>query len=144
MQTDDATSDQLTATELDQAGELDPAPEFAVEALDQAEQPTRATRPRRKRRNRGGRPSRLTIEIALKLGRARAGQSLEVAGSLPEWGSRASIAGPARGRGGDPRFRDTGHGEQGKGDQVDVEGVGLFVSFGGGAVLRLGWLFGAS
>ncbi len=94
MQTDDATSDQLTATELDQAGELDPAPEFAVEALDQAEQPTRATRPRRKRRNRGGRPSRLTIEIALKLGQAWGrGSRSRSRRSLPEWGSRASIAG---------------------------------------------------
>ena len=105
MQTDDATSDQLTATELDQAGELDPVPEFAVEALDQAEQPTRATRPRRKRRNRGGRPSRLTIEIALKLGQALgAGQSLEVAAQSAGVGKSSVYRWAARGRGGDPRF----------------------------------------
>jgi hypothetical protein len=113
MQTDQATGDELTATELDQAealdpdqvGELDPVPEIAAEVLDQTRPSTRATRSRHKRRNRGGRPSRLTIETALKLGQALgAGQSVEVAAQSAGVGTSSAYRWIARGRSGDPRF----------------------------------------
>jgi hypothetical protein len=113
MQRDEATGDELTATELDQAealhpdqvGELNPAPEIAAEALDQAEPSTRATRPRHKRRNRGGRPSRPTIETALKLGQALgAGQSVQKAAQSAGVGTSSAYRWIARGRSGDPRF----------------------------------------
>jgi hypothetical protein len=92
----------LTATELDQAEALDPVPGIAAEALDQTEQPTR---PRHKRRNRGGRPSRLTIETALKLGQALgAGCSVETAAQSAGVGTSSAYRWIARGRSGDPRF----------------------------------------
>jgi hypothetical protein len=94
MQRDQATGDELTATELDQA-----------EALDQTGPSTRATRPRHKRRNRGGRPSRLTIETALELGQALgAGQSVQIAAQSAGVGTSSAYRWIARGRSGDPRF----------------------------------------
>ena len=104
MQPDQATGDELTATELDQAEALDrgPAPEIAAEALDQTEPSTRA---QHKRRNRGGRPSRLTIETALKLGQALgAGCSVETAAHSAGVGVSSVYRWAARGRSGDPRF----------------------------------------
>ena len=131
--------DELTATELDQAaaldpdqvGELDPAPEIAVEALNQAEQPTRATRPRRKKRNRGGRPSRLTIGVAIRLGQALgAGQSLEVAADSAGVGKSSVYRWAARGRGGDPRFATLAAVSKEKGSKWGWKGWDLLSRFG--------------
>jgi hypothetical protein len=104
MQRDETTGDELTATELDQVEALDPAPEIAAEALDQTGPSTRATRSGR-RRNRGGRPTRLTIETALKLGQALgAGQSVQIAAQAAGVGVSSAYRWIARGRSGDPRF----------------------------------------
>ena len=105
--------DELTELELDQAEALDPGPEIAakalgagelVEALDQA-RPPGPTKRTRKPRNRGGRPSRLTIETALKLGQALGrGQSIEAAAQSAGVGVSSAYRWVARGRTGDPRF----------------------------------------
>jgi hypothetical protein len=111
MQWVESTGDDLTATELDQAetlehgGGLDPAPEIAVEALDQTEQPTGATRSRHKRRNRGGRPSRLTIDMVVKLTTALLERrSLEFAARECGIGVSTLYRWMARARAGDQRF----------------------------------------
>jgi hypothetical protein len=93
MQETETTGDELTVTELDQAGgfagdqteALDVAQGAAVETLDQTGQSnggtaSRATRRGRKQRNRGGRPTRLTVRAALRLGfELGRGQNLETA-----------------------------------------------------------------
>src|SRR5262249_40761157 len=112
-QRDESTGDELTATELDQAegldpdqvGELDPVPEVAAEVLDQTKPSTRATRSRNKRRNRGGRPSRLTIEMVVKLTTALLERrSLEFAARECGIGVSTLYRWMARARAGDARF----------------------------------------
>jgi hypothetical protein len=108
MQANQTTSDLVTATELDQVEALEPVPELdavAVDPIDQSAGLTRGTRPRHKRRNRGGRPSRLTIETALKLGLALGRRnSVEYAATQAGVGRSSLYRWLERGRAGDARY----------------------------------------
>jgi hypothetical protein len=108
VQADQTTGDPVLETELDQVEALDSVPEFDVVALEQVDQSaglTRGTRPRHKRQNRGGRPSKLTIETALKLGLALGRRnSVEYAANQAGVGRSSVYRWIAQGRSGDPRF----------------------------------------
>jgi hypothetical protein len=148
MQETETTGDELTATELnqaggfagdqiealdpDQAGELagdqaqdfeleaqelasealDPAQGATVEALDQTGQSnggatSRATRGGRKQRNRGGRPTRLTVRAALRLGfELGRGQNLETAAREAGVGVSTAYRWLVAGRAGNPPFAE--------------------------------------